>query len=66
MKGLGVDLRNDRSQKEDSKNGRTHQVAQMHRHRDSITPRLAERGGGDLDDPENQSDFWHFDQGFLC
>lgn len=38
MKGLGLDLGSDRHQKEDGKNSRINQVAQVHRHRDGIAP----------------------------
>jgi len=36
------------------------EIAEVHRHRHRIAARLAERGCGDLDDPEDQRDLRYF------
>ena len=45
------------SEENHEEDARGDQVTEVHRHRQRVAAGLAERGGGDLDDPEQQGDF---------
>jgi hypothetical protein len=51
------DLQDDGDHEHRGEDGRGHQVAEVHGHRDRVAAGLAERGGGDLHHPEDEGDF---------
>ena len=56
MKSLGMNLSNNCNKKDCEKNRGADQIAEIHRHRDSIAPGFAERGAKDLNYPEDKDD----------
>jgi hypothetical protein len=50
------DLRRDERDQRDEKQQASRQVTPVKRHGDGVAAGLTQRGGGDLDDPEDQGD----------
>jgi hypothetical protein len=57
---LGSDLSGDQRNKDCRKDHGADEIAEIQRHRDGVAAGLAERGRGDLDDPEAERDFRDF------
>jgi|ERR1700686_4247663 hypothetical protein len=57
VKSSGPNLRGDGKQENCRKNPGPRQVTKIHRHRNGIPGRFSQRGGRNLDDPEQQVDF---------
>ena len=66
MKSACLDLRHHGEHEHGSKDGGGHKVAQMHGHGNRVTPRFAQRGGGDFDDPEKQGNFRDLAESLVC
>ena len=65
VKPVGADLGDDKGNEKRGEDGRADEIAKVHGHGDSVAAGLAERGGGDLDDPENERDFRHLAHDFV-
>jgi len=66
IKFLGKRLPDDQRHKQRQEQRGAEQIAPMKRHRDGIAAGLAQRGGGDLNDPEYECDFRNLGQGLIA
>jgi hypothetical protein len=57
---LGSDLSGDQRNKDCRKDRGADEISEIQRHRDGVAAGLAERGRGDLNDPEAERDFRDF------
>jgi hypothetical protein len=57
-----LDLRDHGGQEDCRENAGADQIAEVHGHRNGITAGFAQRGGGNLDEPEAKRHFWDFGQ----
>ena len=63
MKALCEDLRGHQHNQCPKENCRSDEIPPVQRHRHGVAACLTERRGGDLDDPEDESDFRDFCEG---